>query len=131
MHCRFLSLFAIGLLAACSKPVAVTEDVRPVRVIAVQASANKALAEFAGEVRPRVETRAGFQIGGRITKRLVEVGQAVKSGQPLATVDPQDYRLSEQSAQAALAAAAVERNQQRADYKRFEELRNHGFHLVC
>lgn len=127
MHCRFLSLFAIGLLAACSKPVAVTEDVRPVRVIAVQASANKALAEFAGEVRPRVETRAGFQIGGRITKRLVEVGQAVKSGQPLATVDPQDYRLSEQSAQAALAAAAVERNQQRADYKRFEELQTMGF----
>jgi RND family efflux transporter MFP subunit len=124
---RLLAISAIGLLAGCGKPVAVSEDIRPVRVIAVQGSAGKAVAEFAGEVRPRVETRAGFQIGGRITRRLVEVGQTVKSGQPLATVDPQDYRLSEQSAQAALAAAAVERNQQRADYKRFEELQTKGF----
>lgn len=124
---RLLLLSALGLLAACGKPVAVSEDVRPVRVIAVQASANRAVAEFSGEVRPRIETRAGFQVGGRIIKRMVEIGQTVKSGQPLAAIDPQDYRLNEQSAQAALAAAAVDRNQQRADYKRFEDLQAKGF----
>jgi len=124
---RLLLVSALGLLAACGKPAAVSDDVRPVRVIAVQTSANHAVAEFSGEVRPRIETRAGFQVGGRITKRMVEIGQTVKSGQPLATVDPQDYRLNEQSAQAALAAAAVDRNQQRADYKRFEELQAKGF----
>jgi RND family efflux transporter MFP subunit len=86
-----------------------------------------AVAEFAGEIRPRIETRGGFQVGGRITERLVDVGQRVRQGQPLATIDPQDYRLAADAAAAARASAQVERDQQRADYARFEELRAKGF----
>ena len=86
-----------------------------------------AMAEFSGEVRPRVETRAGFQVPGRVTQRLVEVGQAVKAGQTLATLDAQDYRLAAEAADAGLGAAKVDRDQQRADYGRFEELQHKGF----
>lgn len=114
-------------LAACSKTAPVGDDVRPVRVTTVMPSQGSAIAEFAGEVRPRVETRAGFQVAGRVTQRQVEIGQQVKAGQVLATVDPQDYRLAAQAAQAGLTAAQVDRDQQRADYRRFEELKAKGF----
>lgn len=117
----------VALLAGCSKPAAPTEDVRPVRTLTVEPRSTSAVAEFAGEVRPRVETRAGFQVGGRMTQRLVEVGQAVKQGQPLATIDPQDYRLAAEASEAARTSAQVDRDQQRADYQRFQDLRAKGF----
>jgi RND family efflux transporter MFP subunit len=122
-----LSLSAALALGACSKPAPVAEDVRPVRTMTVEPRSTSAVAELAGEVRPRVETRAGFQVGGRITQRLVEVGQTVRSGQPLAAIDPQDYRLAAQAAEAGVSAAKVDRDQQRADYQRFVELQAKGF----
>lgn len=118
--------FAVALVG-CSRPPAPAEDVRPVRTLTVQPRPTSALAEFAGEVRPRTETRAGFQVGGRITQRLVEVGQPVRRGQTLATIDAQDYRLAVEAAEAARTSAEVDRDQQRADYKRFEDLRARGF----
>lgn len=115
------------IITGCSKPAVTTEDVRPVRTQVVSPRGTSAVAEFAGDVRPRVETRAGFQVGGRMTQRFVEVGQMVKQGQPLATIDPQDYRLATEAAEAARTAAEVDRDQQRADYKRFADLQAKGF----
>jgi len=98
-----------------------------VRTMTVEPRSTAAVAELAGEVRPRVETRAGFQVGGRITQRSVEVGQTVRSGQPLAAIDPQDYRLAAQAAEAGVSATKVDRNQQLADYQRFVDLQAKGF----
>jgi multidrug efflux system membrane fusion protein len=126
----FASLILVGLAAAvtgCSKPQPAAEEVRPVRTLTLDARPTSAVAEFAGEVRPRVETRAGFQVGGRITQRMVDVGERVTRGQPLATIDPQDYRLAAQASDAALTSAQVERDQQRADFRRFQDLQAKGF----
>ncbi|MGE5160409.1 MAG: efflux RND transporter periplasmic adaptor subunit [Betaproteobacteria bacterium] len=114
-------------LAACSKAPVAAEDVRPVRTLTVSPRSASAAVDFAGEVRPRVETRAGFQVAGRMTQRLVDVGQVVRQGQPLATIDPQDYRLAAEAAEAARTSAQVDRDQQRADYRRFEDLQAKGF----
>jgi RND family efflux transporter MFP subunit len=123
-----LAAGVVVLVAACSRAAAPqAEDVRPVRAVTVAPAATTAVAEFAGEVRPRIESRIGFQVAGRITARSVEVGQTVTAGQALATLDAADYKLSAAAAAAQLAAAEVERNQQRADYKRFEELHQQGF----
>ena len=118
---------AVVALAGCSEQRVATEDVRPVRTLTVVPRSTNAVAEFAGEVRPRIETRAGFQVSGRMTQRLVEVGQAVKQGQTLATVDPRDYHLATEASEAARTSAQVDRDQQRADYKRFEDLQAKGF----
>jgi RND family efflux transporter MFP subunit len=121
------ALSAVLGLAACSKETVATEDVRPVRTLTVNPRSASAAVDFAGEVRPRVETRAGFQVAGRMTQRFVEVGQLVRQGQPLATIDPQDYRLVAEASEAARTSAQVDRDQQRADYKRFEDLQAKGF----
>jgi len=121
------ALSAVLGIAACSKVPVATEDVRPVRTLTVSPRSTSAAVDFAGEVRPRVETRAGFQVAGRMTQRFVEVGQLVRQGQPLATIDPQDYRLVAEASEAARTSAQVDRDQQRADYKRFEDLQAKGF----
>lgn len=115
------------LLAACGREVARIEDVRPVRAITVTPTVLSADAELPGEVRPRVESRVGFQVAGRISTRRVELGQRVDRGEVLATLDPADFRLSASAAAAQLDAARVERDQQRADIKRFEDLHRQGF----
>jgi RND family efflux transporter MFP subunit len=122
-----LTVATVLLLAACSRETVPPEDVRPVRTLTVSPQSTSGVAEFAGEVRPRIETRAGFQVGGRMTQRLVEVGQFVKQGQVLATVDPQDYRAAVEASEAARTSAQVDRDQQRADYKRFQDLQAQGF----
>ena len=97
------------------------------RAVTVSPLAASAAAELAGEVKPRVETRVGFQVTGRIARRMVDVGQKVREGQTLATLDPADYQLGLAAARAQVSAAQVDRDQQRLDYKRFEELSRQGF----
>jgi RND family efflux transporter MFP subunit len=121
-----LSLIAL-LAAGCSREVPPSEDVRPVRAITLAPRPVVADAELPGEVRPRVESRVGFQVGGRINARRVEMGQQVRPGDVLATLDPADFKLSAAASAAQLSAAQVDRDQQRADMKRFEDLHRQGF----
>src|SRR6516164_1422040 len=56
---------------------------------------------FVGTIRPRIEADMGFRVPGKVAKRLVEVGQTVELGQPLATLDEVDLRLQAEQAAAA------------------------------
>jgi membrane fusion protein, multidrug efflux system len=123
-----LVLVLCALLAtACSPPAPSGEDIRPVRTVTVEPSPGTAAAVLAGEVRPRIEMRVGFQVAGRIARRSVDIGQRIAAGQTLATLDPADYQLGLTAARAQLQAARVDRDQQRLDYQRFQELARKGF----
>lgn len=115
------------LLAACSRGTPAPEPVRAVKVMTVSASGLQSRHEYSGEVRARVESRLGFRVGGKITRRAAEVGQHVKAGTVLAQLDPQDYRLAADAARAQLAAAATNRDLAAADFKRFQALREQNF----
>ncbi|WP_370663971.1 efflux RND transporter periplasmic adaptor subunit [Massilia rubra] len=116
-----------ALLAACSKPVEKKEDIRPVRAIVLSSSTVGVNAEFAGEVRARVESRLGFRVGGKITARKVDPGTVVKKGQVLMQLDPQDLKLSQAQAKANLRAAETGRDLAKAELKRYQELRVKNF----
>jgi membrane fusion protein, multidrug efflux system len=125
-----LALAFVGplvFLSACSRPALTEEPVRAVRVMTVGASQLQSSGEYAGEVRPRVESRLGFRVAGKLIKRQVESGQRVKAGQVLAQLDPQDYQLAADAAQAQLGAAVTNRDLAGADFKRFRELRDQNF----
>lgn len=115
------------LVTACSKPAPSEEPVRAVKVSTVGASSIQSGSEFSGEVRPRVESRLGFRVAGKLVRRPVELGQTVKAGQVLAQLDPQDYKLATEAARAQVAAAATNRDLAAADFKRFKELRDQNF----
>ncbi len=116
-----------ALLSACSRQEPAAEPVRAVRVLTVGASAIESGLEFSGEVRPRVESRLGFRVAGKIVKRQAEVGQQVKAGQLLAQLDPQDYQLAADAARAQVAAATTNRELAAADFKRYAALREQNF----
>ena len=115
------------LLTACSEKEAKPEPVRPVRAAVLTEGAAGASADFSGEVRPRIESRLGFRVPGKIVARLVDVGATVKKGQVLARLDPTDLALAQQSAQAQLSAAKTDRDLAAADLKRYSELFAKGF----
>jgi len=123
-----VTLIAAALvLTACSKPAATEEPIRAVKVITVGAEGMRSGAEFAGEVRARVDSRLGFRVGGKIVRRQAELGQRVKAGQVLAQLDPQDYQLAAQAAKAQVAVVATNRDLAAADFKRYKELRDQNF----
>src|SRR5262245_35165856 len=120
-------MLPIVLLTACSRPAPVEEPVRAVKVMTVRSGSLLAAQEFSGEVRPRIESRLGFRVAGKLVRREVELGQHVQAGQVLARLDPQDYRLAADAAQAQLGAAVTNRDLAAADFKRFKELREQNF----
>ena len=115
------------LLAACSPPPPAAEPIRAVKVLTVGASEFQTSAEFAGEVKARVESRLGFRVGGKITRRQAELGQQVKAGQVLAQLDPQDFRLAADAARAQVAAAQTNRDLAAGDFKRYQALKDQNF----
>jgi len=110
-------------LAGCSQEKAEVEAIiRPVKVVEIgQAETSREL-DYSGSVRARTEMNLGFRISGKITERLVDIGQHVTAGDVLARIDATDYELSVKSAKASLDAA--ERQVETVDLsrKRAEQL---------
>lgn len=93
-------------LAACSQEKAeVKEIIRPVKVVEIAKANDTRELSYSGSVHARTEMNLGFRINGKITERLVDIGDRVKPGDVLARIDPADYELSVSSAKAALDAA--------------------------
>lgn len=109
------------LLGACGRGGAVEEAPRPVLVTHPVASDHTATA-FAGDVRAREESPLSFRVGGKLVQRNVDVGDHVRAGQVLATLDPGDLQAQARAAQAQLAAAEAELGRARADQARFAKL---------
>jgi membrane fusion protein, multidrug efflux system len=122
-----LLLAGVALVTACSKPQPVPEPVRAVKVMTVGVSTFGSGYEYSGEIKAQTETRLGFRVGGKITKRQAELGQRVKGGEVLAQIDPQDYRLAQDASRAQLNAAATSRDLADADFKRFAALKEQNF----
>lgn len=122
-----LIVAVVAVLAGCSRPEPGPAPVRAVRTLVVEAQNASPTQQFAAEVRARVESRLGFQVGGKLVERRVQPGDAVRAGQVLARLDPQDLRLGADAAQAAVVAARVQWAQADADAKRFRALHAQGF----
>jgi RND family efflux transporter MFP subunit len=74
-----------------------------------------------------VESRLAFRVGGKLVARSVDVGQAVRAGQVLARLDPQDLQLGQEAARAQLASARAQLEVAESDFRRFVALREQGF----
>ncbi len=120
-----LPLFAA--LAACSRQEPAPEPVRAVRTMTVSADSAGGVHEFAAEVRARTESRLGFRVAGKMTRRQAEVGQHVAAGAPLAELDPEDLRLQQAAAAATAQSAKVNLDLAVADFRRYKDLRDQGF----
>jgi membrane fusion protein, multidrug efflux system len=119
------SVLFIGV--GCSRPEPAAAPIRAVRTVVVAPQSAAPSWEYAGEVKARTESRLGFRVGGKIVRRSADLGDTVKAGQSLAQLDPQDLKLGQDAARAALSSAQVNYEQTVADFKRFKDLRDQGF----
>ncbi len=122
-----LACLAVASLWACSRPAPAPEPVRAVRTLTLTADSAGTTAEFAADVRARTESRLGFRVGGKMTRRTADLGDRVRAGQPLAELDPADLRLGQDAARAALRAAEANHDLAAAELRRYQELKAQGF----
>ncbi|MDH3292183.1 MAG: efflux RND transporter periplasmic adaptor subunit [Gemmatimonadota bacterium] len=109
---------AIGSVS-CSGGDAENEPiVRPVRYVEVFQSGGVRVRRFSGVAQAAVEAPLSFRVGGTVQQLSVSVGDRVGTGQVIAALDPEDYRLQRQDAQAALRRAEAEARNAQASYDR-------------
>ena len=75
-----------------------------------------------GEVVAETTSAAGFQVGGRISERLVRRGQHVAAGEPLARLDVRDLQARRDSARSELEQARAEATLARQELERTRDL---------
>ena len=119
---------AVFVLTGCNEKAAeVVAPGRPVLVATVHYEAETPERSFVGTIKPRTETNMGFRVPGKVARRLVEVGQTVEVGQPLATLDQVDLKLQVEQAEAEFTAATGVLAQAAAAETRAKELRAKGW----
>ncbi len=115
------------LLAGCSKPQATFEQaIRPIAWQQVQKSHFNQIRRLSGTVAPVEATNLSFQVGGKVAKVMVKLGDEVTFGQPLAQLDQRTFVLSRQSAAASLAQKEAALTEAKNEYDRYEELLAQG-----
>jgi len=118
-------IFAALLLnvTSCSQSQPETEVVlRPVRTHQVFSTGSSRVRTFAGVAQSGVESRISFKVSGTIERLAVRVGESVTRGQLIAEIDPGDYSLQEQDAQAALIQAKAQERNASSSYDRVRGL---------
>ena len=124
---RILLFATIGLmlaLSACSDSANVTAEpaLRPVRVAVVSQNGDFRERSFTGISQSTQESRMSFRVAGTIIDIPVQVGDRLAAGDLIARLNPSNFDLTVQQAEASLAQATA--NQRNADsaYSRAKEL---------
>jgi RND family efflux transporter MFP subunit len=121
---------AAALLVACGEPppqAVKVEPPRPVRTMVVQPQRTAVAIQLPGEVRPRIESRLGFRVGGKLASRSVSVGDRVVPGQVLARLDPTDLAPALAVQQAQVVAARTDRDLAAVELERLRHLRGQNY----
>ncbi len=118
-----LALLPLALVMAACSPAEPESDTSPRPALVVQPGTGDALRDiYPGEVRARYEPELAFRIGGKISRRMVTVGDRVEAGQPLAELNAEDVRLELDAARARLASARSDQRLARSELERYRTL---------
>lgn len=96
------------------------------RTQVVALAGNTSEYSYPGEVRSQYESQLAFQIGGKIAKKSVNVGDVVKKGDVLLQIDAQDVAQMVNINSAAVSAARAKYNLAKENYDRFSKLYEQG-----
>lgn len=124
-----INLVIVGAitLGGCSKPKVEHEVLpTPVYVSTIHQSGGMEERWLTATVGARFESDLGFRTGGKVIKRLVNIGDKVTRNQPLAELDIADYDLAMGIANAQYKAALIDATQAESDEGRFGRLAGDG-----
>lgn len=118
-HYCLLFLLAITACHQQHHPVEAGAAPIPVQVTTVKSSDQPLVLSLSGNAEAAHTTALGFQVAGRVNAVNVEEGSPVKKGQLLASLDPADYALGVDIAQANVDKVSDE-------YRRLTIMHNRG-----
>lgn len=125
------------LLASCSnKQQEPVEYIRPVKFDQVLKQNGQITSSFSGEVVAKNDIELSFKVAGTVSKLNVKLGERIRKGQLIATIDPTDYSIqsnqavsqkegslaNKQSAEANAKAAEAQLINAQATYQRVAQL---------
>ena len=134
-----MTFILLGSLLACNssdKSNDIEPSVRPVKYVKVGTNNITGQHNFTGLAKAQQEANLSFKVSGTLNNIRVKVGDRVKAGQTLATLDPTDYQVNlsqslanvesskaqTESTQAQLESAKANYIIAESNYKRFEKL---------
>lgn len=116
-------MLAVVALSACGKgDDEAVQEVRPVRVMVTDKRLSGDTVTLIGSVQAQSEINLSFRISGRMTERLVGVGDRVRRGQLIARLDTQDEESALQSARAQQSAAQAQMVEAANNFERMRGL---------
>jgi RND family efflux transporter MFP subunit len=121
------AVLAVPLAGCGEEEVRGPEPVRPVRVVAVDMGSGGETISVTGQVQAEEEVNLAFRVGGRMTERAVNVGDAVEAGQVVARLEREPAENQLRQARAALESARGQLSKTRADFGRQQSLIASGF----
>lgn len=116
-------------LAPKSSPTAANPTERPQAVVTVERIPDKptvAAIEATGTALAARDSTLSSEVGGTIAEILVQRGQQVRKGQVLLKLDPANYRLGVQQAEASLTAAKASETMLKNDFARLGNMKESG-----
>ena len=93
------------LLAGCGKSATNTNDAKNVKTVAVSITSIENYTEYGSTLKANSEVTVAPKISGKIATMNVEVGQQVKKGDVLFTLDTAELQAQYKQAQGALSSA--------------------------
>ena len=117
-----LMLLCCITLMGCSKQKTEVEQEVPLVMVTQPSSLHLEQKSYAGEVQARQQTALAFRVAGQVTQRFADVGDQVKVGQVLATLDVQDAALQLNAARAQLESAQSAAKVASDELQRFQQL---------
>ncbi|MFB8344371.1 MULTISPECIES: efflux RND transporter periplasmic adaptor subunit [Brucella] len=102
-------------------------DIVPVAAVKAVASDYQPKLTLSGAIAARSLVNVSFRLNGQVVQRLVEIGQHVEKGQPLASIDNVEQQANLRVAQASKDAAQAQLVQAQANFARQKALLAQGF----
>lgn len=123
MKNKFLVVTLLLALLACGKEKSSsTEDVKSVVYEKVEKKEYSIKRAYSGTVNTEALSNLSFRVSGTINNRIAQLGDTVKTGQILATLDPIEYQLNYQQALSNLDKGNASLAESTANFKRSEAL---------
>ena len=121
-----LLLLGVSFTACGGAPPPPETQPRLVRYQKVSVAEAGRLRSFAGIARSETNPRLSFKVEGTIINLPAKVGQRVAAGEVMAEIDPTDYHLNLQDAEAGRRRAQAEARNAEAGFRRTRDLYENG-----
>jgi multidrug efflux system membrane fusion protein len=124
---KILFLAIIGVaVTACKEKVEIVEEVRALKTITVAELATGQIRKVSGIVKATDSADLSFEVSGKVETVDVDVGDSVRTGQLLAVLDKEPYRLDVDAAQAEIEKAKANVVNTKEEYNRQERVYSQG-----